>query len=44
MFISRWITLHLTQKHIFDEPINQSYLPAAIHGLQKVIDEYPLTS
>jgi hypothetical protein len=35
---------HMTQKHSFDDPINQSYLPAAIHGLQRVVDQYKLTS
>ena len=35
---------HMTQKHTFEEAINQSYLPAAISGLQKVVDEYRLPS
>jgi hypothetical protein len=32
---------HLTQKHIFDEQIDQSYFRSAVGGLERIVRAYP---
>jgi hypothetical protein len=32
---------HLTQKHVFDEQIDQSYFRSAIGGLERIVSAYP---